>query len=392
MPVELNEDQIQIRNMIQRFVEKEIVPVASELEHADAYPHEIVEKMKELGLFGSLIPTDHGGMGLDITSYALIIEEISKGWMSIAGILNSHVIMAYDVSQSGPEEIKRKYLMQMATGEKRGGIMLTEPNCGSDLQAIRTTAVKYGDFYILNGVKTFATNARWGNTFLVLAKTDPAALPPYRGISLFVAEKPGPLGGSGGDGFTVSRDIGKLGYKGLKTCEVALENFRVPAENLVGGVEGKGFGQIMSGLEVGRINVAARAVGVAQAAFLESIRYAQQRDAFGKPIIKHQAIQFKLADMATRIEAARLLTYSAAAMKDRGERCDLEAGMAKLFASEACQWIVTEAMVIHGAYGYADEFNLERYYRDAPLMVIGEGTNEIQRMIIARGLLEQYKI
>ncbi|MEW6296780.1 MAG: acyl-CoA dehydrogenase family protein [Thermodesulfobacteriota bacterium] len=380
----LSEEQQQIVATVRRFVEREVKPVASELEHRDEYPHALVGRMKELGLFGAIIPAEYGGMGVSFTTYAMIIEEICRGWMSLSGIINSHLLFAHIVAQHGTEEQKRRLLPAMAKGEKRGGLALTEPHAGSDVQRIRTTAQKRGDVYLLNGTKMFITNGRHGNILAIAAKTDPNADPPYKGISLFAAEK-------GAPGLTVSRDIKKLGYKGLDTCELAFEDFPTPVTSLIGGKEGEGFKQVMNGLEVGRINVAARAVGVAQAAFEEAIRYAQQRETFGKPICEHQAIQLKLADMATKIEASRLLVYQAAVKKDRGERCDLEAGMAKLFASESCQEVALEAMRILGGYGYTQEFPVERFYRDAPLMVIGEGTSEIQKLVIARQLLQRYK-
>ena len=305
--------------------------------------------------------------------------------MSLSGVLNTHLMFAYVLQMHGTPEQKARYLPAMARGEHRAALCLTEPHAGSDAQRIRTTAVRRGDHYVVNGSKMFITNARTATIYSLVAKTEPNADPPYKGISLFAAEKDAP-------GVTVGRQLDKLGYKGVETCEVSFEDFRVPAGNLVGGVEGRGFAQVMSGLEVGRINIAARAVGVAQAAFEDAIRYAQQRRTFGKPICEHQAIQLKLADMATKIEAARLLTRQAAAMKDRGERVDVEAGMAKLFASETCQEVSLEAMRILGGYGYVKEFPVERYYRDAPLMIIGEGTNEIQRLVIARSLVQRYKI
>lgn len=376
-------EQRQILSTIRRFVEREVKPVASELEHRDEYPHALVERMKDLGLFGAIIPAEHGGMGLSFTTYALIIEEICRGWMSLTGVLNSHLLFAHILALFGTEAQKRRLLPAMASGEKRGGLALTEPHAGSDVQRIRTTAKREGDHYLINGSKMFITNARHGNILAVAAKTDPDADPAYAGISLFAAEK-------GAPGLTVSRDIKKLGYKGLDTCELAFEDFPVPAEALIGGEEGRGFKHVMGGLEVGRINVAARAVGVAQAAFEEAIRYAQQRETFGKPICEHQAIQLKLADMATKIEASRLLVRQAAEKKDAGERCDLEAGMAKLFASEACEEVALEAMRVLGGYGYTQEFPVERFYRDAPLMIIGEGTSEIQKLVIARNLLKKY--
>ena len=376
-------EQRQILSTIHRFVEREVKPVASELEHRDEYPHALVERMKDLGLFGAIIPAEYGGMGLSFTTYALIIEEICRGWMSLTGVLNSHLLFAHILALFGTEAQKRRLLPAMASGEKRGGLALTEPHAGSDVQRIRTTAKRRGDHYLINGSKMFITNARHGNILAVAAKTDPDADPAYAGISLFAAEK-------GAPGLTVSRDIKKLGYKGLDTCELAFEDFPVPAEALIGGEEGRGFKHVMGGLEVGRINVAARAVGVAQAAFEEAIRYAQQRETFGKPICEHQAIQLKLADMATKIEASRLLVRQAAEKKDAGERCDLEAGMAKLFASEACEEVALEAMRVLGGYGYTQEFPVERFYRDAPLMIIGEGTSEIQKLVIARNLLKKY--
>ena len=385
MDIVLTEERRQVLATIRQFVERDVKPVARELEKRDEYPFAIVERLKELGLFGAFIPEAYGGLGLDYLTYAMVIEEICKGWMSVSGVINSHLMMAYAVWQFGTEAQRRTWLPAMCRGEKRGGVGLTEPHAGTDLQAITTTATRKGDGYVLNGTKMFITNGRYGNVFAVLTKTDPNAVPAHTGISLFLVEK-------GHPGFVVSRNIEKLGYKGVETCELVFEDVPVPAENLIGGREGEGFTQIMSGLEVGRINVAARGVGVAQAAFEDSIRYAQQRQTFGKPIAEHQAIQLKLADMATKIEAARLLVYSAAMKKDRGERCDLEAGMAKLFATETCAEVALDAMRIHGGYGYTTEFNVERYYRDAPLMIIGEGTNEIQRLVIARQLLKRYPV
>lgn len=383
--ITLSEEQQQIVSTVRRFVEREVMPVASELEHRDEYPFALVERMKELGLFGAIIPAEYSGLGLSFTTYAFVIEEICRGWMSLSGILNSHLLLAYILATNGTEEQKRRLLPAMARGEKRGGLALTEPHAGSDVQRIRTTAKKQGDVYLINGSKMFITNGRHGNILALAAKTDPQANPPYKGISLFAVEK-------GAPGLTVSRDIDKLGYKGLDTCELAFEDFPTPVSSLIGGQEGEGFKQVMSSLEVGRINVAARAVGVAQAAFEVAIRYSQQRETFGKPICEHQAIQLKLADMATKIEASRLLTYQAATKKDKGERCDLEAGMAKLFASESCEEVALEAMRVLGGYGYTKEFPVERFYRDAPLMIIGEGTSEIQKLVIARNLLQKYKI
>ena len=379
-----SEVRAQIVDMVREFVKRELDPIVAEHERDDIVPLEVIDKMKDMGLFGITIPEEYGGMGLDYTTFATIFEELSKGWMSISGVIGTHHIMAHVVSTFGTEEQKQRLLPSMARGDRRGGLALTEPNAGTDVQSIETTAVRDGEEYVINGTKMFITNGRHGNTFALLTKTDREADPPHRGMSCFIVEK--------GPGFRVGRDLDKLGYRGLDTCELIFEEFRVPADNLVGGREGRGFQQVMSGLETGRINVAARAVGVAAAAFEASMRYVQQRKTFGVPIAEHQAIQLKLADMATKIEAARLLTYKAAEQKDRGERVDLEAGMAKLFASEICAEVTLEAMRIHGGYGYIKEFPLERYYRDAPLMIIGEGTNEIQRLIIARQLLKKYQV
>src|SRR3984893_6788274 len=341
---------------VRRFVEREVIPVASDLEHSDEYPHALVAKMKELGLFGATIPQAYGGLGLSFVSYARLMAELSRGWMSLAGVINSHLIMAYIITHHGTDEQRKRFLPAMAAGEKRGGLALTEPHAGSDVQSIRTTAVRHGDNYVIKGSKMFITNARHGTMLAVAAKTDPKAKPAYAGISMFAVEK-------NERGPTVSRNIKKLGYKGVDTCEVLFEELEVPAGNLIGGQEGQGFKQVMSALEVGRINVAARAVGVGQAAFDNAIRYSQQRTTFGKPICEHQAVQLLLADMGTRVEAARLMVQSAAEKKDAGERCDVEAGMAKLFASEACVKMSLDAMRVLGGYGYTAEFPVERFYR-----------------------------
>ena len=378
------EARTQIVNMVRDFVRRDVDPVAGEFDRDDVFPAELVEKMKDMGLFGITLPEEYGGMGLDYTTFTMIFEELSKGWMSISGVIGTHHIMTHVLSHYGTEEQKQRFLPAMARGDKRGGLALTEPNAGSDAQAIELSAVRDGEEYVLNGTKMFITNGRYGDTFAVVAKTDKDAVPAHKGISCFIAEK--------GPGFEVGRDLDKLGYRGLDTCELIFQDFRVPTENLVGGVEGLGFKQIMSGLEGGRINIAARSVGIATAAFEAAIKYAQQRKTFGVPIAQHQAIQLKLADMASKIQAARLLTYDAAARKDSGERVDLEAGMAKLFASEICAEVTLEAMRIHGGYGYIKEYPVERYFREAPLMIIGEGTNEIQRLVIARQLLQKYKI
>ena len=378
------EARSQIVNMVRDFVRRDVLPIADEHDQKDIVPLDLIEKMKGMGLFGITVPEEWGGMGLDYTTFAMIFEEISKGWMSVGGIIGTHHIMTYVISNFGTEEQKATFLPAMARGAMRGGLALTEPDAGSDVQSLSLAATKDGEEYVLNGTKMFITNGRHGDTFAVLARTDPNASPKHRGLSCFIAEK--------GPGFEVGRDLDKLGYRGLDTCELIFKDYRVAADRLVGGEEGHGFQQVMSGLETGRINVAARSVGVATAAFEASIRYAQQRETFGKPISQHQAIQLKLADMATKIEAARLLTYQAAEKKDRGERVDLEAGMAKLFASEICAEVTLEAMRIHGGVGYIKDLPIERYYRDAPLMIIGEGTNEIQRLLIARQLLQRYAI
>ncbi|MVW69931.1 MULTISPECIES: acyl-CoA dehydrogenase family protein [unclassified Bordetella] len=373
-----------ILDMVGRFLEQEVRPHVWQFEHDDIYPTEIVEKMKEMGLFGCLIAPEYGGLGLSTVTYAKIIERISEEWMSLSGILNSHIIMAAAVQRNGTEAQKRAYLPRFATGELRGGIGLTEPDCGTDLQAIRTVARREGDEYVINGSKMWITNGYHGNCFALLVKTDPQAEPRHKGMSLFIAEK--------GPGFTVSRQLEKLGYKGIDSTELVFEDYRVPADRLIGGVEGRGLQMILNGLELGRINVAARGVGVAQASLREAVKYAQQRKTFGKPICEHQAIQTKLGDMATRTEASRLLTLRAAEAYDRGDRCDMEAGMAKLFATETAVENSLEAMRIHGGYGYSKEYLVERFYRDAPLLVIGEGTNEMQRIIIAKQLVQRNPI
>ena len=374
-------DEDLILDSVERFLERDVKPYAHELEAADAYPGGIVEKMKELGLFGATIAPEYGGLGLPATTYAKIVERVSAAWMSVAGVFNSHLIMAAAVQRFGTEQQKRRYLPRFASGELRGGIALTEPDCGSDLQAIRTRARRDGEHYVVNGTKTWITNAIEGHILAVLVKTDPDAEPRHKGMSLLLVEK--------GDGLRIGRKLAKLGYLGIDTAELAFEDCRVPVDNLIGGKEGEGMQQILSGLELGRINVAARGVGIARACLEESVAYAQSRKTFGKPICEHQTIQIKLADMATRLEAARLLVESAAQAYDSGRRCDLEAGMAKLFATEAALENSLEAMRIHGAYGYSKEFNIERYYRDAPLLAIGEGTNELQRIVIARQLIKR---
>jgi alkylation response protein AidB-like acyl-CoA dehydrogenase len=370
-----------VLDTLDKFLAAEVRPHVRALEHDDIYPAEIVEKMKALGLFGCTIAQEHGGLGLSTATYARIVERISAVWMSLAGVINSHMILATVIERNGTPEQKTTFLPRLARGELRGGVGLTEPDCGTDLQAIRTSARRDGADYVVNGRKTWITNSLYGNCLALLVKTDPNATPRHKGMSVLLAEK--------GPGFNVERKLEKLGYRGIDTCELAFDDYRVPASRLIGGVEGRGLQQILSGLELGRINVAARGVGVADAALKEAIAYSQVRKTFGKPICEHQAIQLKLADMATRLEAARLLTERAASAYDRGERCDMEAGMAKLAATEAALENSIEAMRIHGGYGYSKEFVIERLYRDAPLLVIGEGTNEMQRIIIARQLIER---
>lgn len=370
-----------ILDSVERFLMQEVKPYAQKLEHDDIYPAEIVEKMKGMGLFGCLIQPEYGGLGLSTVTYAKIIEKISIVWMSVAGIINSHLIMAMCVQRCGTPEQKAYWLPKFATGELRGGIALTEPDCGTDLQAIRTVAKRVGEHYVVNGTKMWISNGIYGNCFALLVKTDPTTNPRHHGMSLVIAEK--------GEGFTVSRKLEKLGYKGIDSAELVFNDYKVAKDRLIGGVEGKGLQMILGGLELGRINVAARGVGLAQAALDESVRYSQIRKTFGKPICEHQAIQLKLGDMATRTEAARLLTMTAAQAYDRGERCDMEAGMAKLFATEAAVENSSDAMRIHGGYGYSKEYIVERLYRDAPLLVIGEGTNEMQRIIIAKQLIQR---
>ncbi len=374
-------DESMILDSVDRFLQRDVRPVAHELEASDTYPAEIVEKMKDLGLFGATIAQEYGGLGLPATTYAKIVERVSAVWMSVSGIFNSHLIMAAAVERFGTDDQKSKWLPRFATGEPRGGIALTEPDCGTDLQAIRVAAKRDGDAYVVNGTKTWISNSIEGDILAVLVKTDSKAEPPHRGMSLLLIEK--------GEGFRVGRKLEKLGYKGIDSGEVVFEDCRVPVENLIGEAEGRGFQQILGGLELGRINVAARGVGIARACLEESVAYTQLRKTFGKPICEHQSIQIKLAEMATRLEASRLLVDSAAKAYDAGQRCDMEAGMAKLFATETAIFSSIEAMRIHGAYGYSKEFNIERYYRDAPLLAIGEGTNELQRIIIARQLVER---
>jgi len=367
---------------VEKWLARDVRPHVLKFDHADEYPHEMVEQMKELGLFGSTIPAEYGGLGLSATTYAKIVEKIAETWMSLTGIFNSHLIMAACVSRMGTEAQKLAWLPKFASGEIRGGLALTEPDCGTDLQAIRTRARREGDHYIVNGTKTWISNGIQGSCFALLVKTDMETSPRHKGMSMFLAPK--------GPGFTVSRKLEKLGYKGIDSAELVFEDYKVPAENLIGGIEGLGMQAALGGLELGRINIAARGCGLARAALMDSVRYSQIRKTMGKPICEHQAIQLKLGEMATRLQAARLLTYDAARAYDQGERCDMEAGMAKFFASEAAVDNALDAMRIHGGYGYSKEYHVERYFRDAPLMCIGEGTNEIQRMIIAKQLIARY--
>ncbi len=381
MDFQLTDEQRMFREMLRSFVEKEIVPVASEWEHAGRYPTEIVDSMKKMGLFGITVPEQYGGLDVDKVSFALVFEEISRGWMGIAGILGSHSLSCWMIAKHGTQEQKQRFLPELASGQRRTGVGLTEPGAGTDLQGIRTTARREGDTYVVNGTKTWITNARHADPLPVLVKTDPAASPAHRGMSVLLVDTTSP-------GFTVSRDLPKLGYKGTESCEVVLDDVQVPATDLLGGKEGKGLQQVLSSLEIGRINIAARSVGIAQAAYDAALDYSRQREAFGQQISDFQAIQLKLADMAITVQASRLLTYWAASAADAGERVDLQAGMAKTFASETAMTASRDAMMIHGGYGYSQEFIVERLYRDAILMSIGEGTNDIMRTIIAKALVD----
>ena len=379
-----NEDDQAILDAIEAWVEKSLRPAAKRFDHADEYPHEIVEEMKALGLFGATIGTEYGGLGLSAWTYAQIVVKVASVWMAPSGIFNSHLIMASAIERSGTEAQKRAYLPRMASGEFRGSIGLTEPNAGSDLQAIRTVARLEGDHYVVNGAKTWITNSLHGHGTLLLVKTDPGAQPRHKGMSMLIAEK--------GPGFNVVGKLKKLGYRSIDSCELTFEDYRVPRENLLGGVEGRGFIQTAGGLELGRINVAARGAGIAEGALKLALRYAQEREAFGKKIGEHQAIQLKLADMVTQVEGAKRLIEAAARKFDAGERCDLEAAMAKLAGSEAGVFCAQEGMRIFGGYSYSVEYDIERFYRDSMLMCIGEGSNEILRQVIARQLIDRYRI
>src|SRR5579859_7856695 len=397
-PTDRTDEQKAITEMVRQFTEGEILPNAEHYDHEDEFPEPIVEQMKELGLFGVTIPEEYGGMGLDLSTYAMIVEELSRGWISISGIVNTHFIGSYLLMKFGTDEQKQQYLPKMATGEIRAAFSLSEPECGSDVQAIKTSAKKTDDgSYEINGQKMWVTNGLLSGLVFVLTKTDPSAEPKYKGMTCFIAEKePGASENTGPHkGLNVPPKIKKLGYKGVESTELVFDGYKTPAESILGGEDqglGQGFVQMMDALEVGRVNVAARGVGIAQRALELALKYSQERKTCGNQIAEHQAIQFKLADMATQVDAARLLTHRAARMKDAGERSDLEAGMAKLFASEAGRFCAEECLRIHGGYGYSKEYEIERIYRDAPLLLIGEGTSEIQRMVIGRKLLQRHKI
>jgi alkylation response protein AidB-like acyl-CoA dehydrogenase len=387
----LTDVQQEIISTVRGFVDKEIIPYATDLEHKDEFPEAIVEGMKEMGLFGLMIDEEYGGLGESLLTYALVVEEIARGWMSISGVINTHFIVAYMIRQHGTEAQKQHFLPRMATGEIRGAFSMSEPGCGSDVSAIKSKAVRDGDDYVLNGQKMWLTNGARAGVVAVLVRTDEGADSVYRNMSTILVEKE-PGFGAVGNGITVPGKIDKMGYKGVETTELVLENTRVPASMVLGEAPGKGFYQMMDGVEVGRVNVAARGCGVAHRAFELGIAYAQQRVTFGKPIAQHQAIQFKLAEMATKVEAAHQMMTMAAKKKDAGERNDLEAGMAKYLASEYCSEVVQDSFRIHGGYGYSKEYEIERLYREAPMLLIGEGTAEIQKMIIGRRLLEEYKL
>ncbi len=382
--LELTAEETAIVEVVRDFVDREVRPVVRELEHEDTYPEKLVEQMKELGIFGLAVPQPWGEVRVTAPCYAAVTEELARGWMSLAGAMGGHTVVAALLVAHGTEEQKDRYLPLMATGEVRATMALTEPGGGSDLQALRTTARREGDHYVVNGSKTWITNARRSDLIALLCRTDPDAEPAHRGISILLVEK--------GPGFEISRDLPKLGYKGVESCELSFDGFRTPADSLLGDVEGHGFAQMMRGLEIGRIQVASRALGVGRAALEDSLAYAQERESFGKPIWQHQSVGNYLADMATSLTAARQLVMFAARRYESGERADLEAGMAKLFASETAMKVALDAVRIHGGYGYSTEFDVERYFRDAPLMIVGEGTNEIQRNVIARQLIKRHPV
>ncbi len=378
---ELSAEESAIVEVVHDWVNREVKPVVRELEHADTYPEALIEQMKQMGIFGLAVPEPWGEAGVSASCYAAVTEELARGWMSLAGAMGGHSVVAKLLVEFGTAEQRDRYLPALATGRLRATMALTEPGGGSDLQAMRTTALTDGDDYVVNGSKTWITNARHAGLIALLCRTDPTARPAYRGISILLVEK--------GPGFEVSRDLPKLGYKGVESCELSFADFRVPRSALLGTEEGRGFPQMMRGLEIGRIQVASRAVGVGRAAFEDALRYAQERESFGKPIWQHQSIGNYLADMATSLTAARQLVLFAARKYQSGARADLEAGMAKVFASETAMKIALDAVRIHGGYGYSTEFDVERYFRDAPLMIVGEGTNEIQRGVITRELIRR---
>ena len=387
----LTDVQREILATVRTFVDKEVIPVATELEHRDEYPTEIVERLKEMGLFGLMIPQEYGGLGESLLTYALVVEELSRGWMSISGIINTHFIVAYLIRRHSTPEQKQYFLPRMAEGRIRGAFSMSEPHCGSDVAAIRTTAVRSGDEYVIHGRKMWLTNGASANLIALLARTGEDGGRPHASMTTFLIEKE-PGFGETRPGLTVPGKIQKMGYKGVDTTELVLDGVRVPADRVLGGEPGKGFYQMMDGVEVGRVNVAARACGMALRAFELAIRYAQQRETFGEPLHRHQAIRFRLAEMATKVEAAHQMMVMAARRKDTGERGDLEAGMAKYLAAEYCKEVVEDAFRIHGGYGYSTEFEIERLYREAPMLLIGEGTSEIQKMIIGRRLLGEYRL
>ncbi|MEV4135418.1 acyl-CoA dehydrogenase family protein [Dactylosporangium sp. NPDC049742] len=378
---DLNAEERAVVDLVRDFVDRDVRPVARDLEHANEYPERLIDTMKELGVFGLAIPEQYGGARVSMSCYVQVTEELARGWMSLAGAMGGHTVVAKLLLAFGTEEQRQRYLPGMATGAIRATMALTEPGGGSDLQAMTTTARRDGDGYVISGAKTWITNARRSQLIALLCKTDPDAVPKHKGVSIVLVEH--------GPGLTVSRDLPKLGYKGVESCELSFDGYRAPAGALLGGVEGRGFAQMMTGLETGRLQVAARALGVGRAAFEDALRYAQERHSFGRPIWQHQSVGNYLADMATRLTAARQLVLYAAERTEAGRRCDLEAGMAKLFASETAMQIALDAMRVHGGYGYSTEFDIERYFRDAPLMIVGEGTNEIQRNVIARQLVER---
>ena len=389
--LELSDTQKAIVETVRDFVEKDVIPVADEMEQRDEFPEAIVEQMKELGLFGLTVPEEYGGIGESLTTYALTVVELARGWMSLSGVLNTHFMGCYLINKFGTDEQKKSFLPRMATGEVRAALAMSEPEAGSDVQSIRTKAIRDGDDYVLNGQKMWLTNGLRAGLVMTLVKTDPEADPPHKGMSMLMVEKE-PGEPKPAPGIDVGKNIDKMGYKGVETVEMSFNDYRIPTSSLLGTEEGQGFRQVLDGIEVGRVNVAARAVGLSTRAFEEAIKYAQERKAFGKAISQHQAIQIHLAEMGTSLEAARLMLYSAAEKKSAGERSDLEAGMAKLFASEACHEICLKALRVHGGYGYSKEFTIERLYRDAPFLLIGEGTSEIQKTVIARRLLEKHKL